>query len=90
MWGLDETIATGNLKGYTCIDRLKNLTLPVLYLCGHYDEASPESTTFFQQHPGNRRSPKARLVVFPDASHATYREVPDLYVKTVRAFLHEF
>ncbi len=90
MWGPDETIAMGNLKGYTCVDRLKNLTLPVLYLCGQYDEASPESTRYFQQHTGTKRSPKARLVVFPNASHATYREVPDLYFKTVRAFLHEF
>ncbi len=90
MWGPDETIATGNLKGYSCVDRLKHLTLPVLYLCGQYDEASPESTAYFRQRTGSGKSPKAQLVVFANASHATYREVPDAYFKTVRAFLRAF
>ncbi|UOQ99385.1 proline iminopeptidase-family hydrolase [Hymenobacter sp. 5317J-9] len=83
MWGKNETTSTGNMKNYSRVASLKNLTLPVLYLCGRYDEATPTSTAYFQQ-----RTPHARLVVLENASHTAYREVPEAYFKAVRDFLH--
>lgn len=84
MWGANETTSTGNMKNYSRAADLKRLTLPVLYLCGRFDEATPASTVYFQQH-----TPHSRLVVFENASHTAYREVPDVYFKTVRQFLHQ-
>ena len=84
MWGQNETTSTGNMKNYSRSASLKNLTLPVLYLCGRYDEATPASTAYFQRH-----TPQSRLVVFENASHTAYREVPDEYFRTVREFLHQ-
>lgn len=84
MWGQNETTSTGNMKNYSRTASLKTLTLPVLYLCGRYDEATPASTAYFQS-----LTPQSRLVVFENASHTAYREVPDQYFKTVREFLHQ-
>ncbi|MBF9239718.1 proline iminopeptidase-family hydrolase [Hymenobacter sp. BT683] len=84
MWGKNETTSTGNMKNHSRTAALKNLTLPVLYLCGRYDEATPTSTAFFQ-----KRTPNSQLVVFENASHTAYREVPNLYFKTVREFLRQ-
>ncbi|HEX8657763.1 MAG TPA: proline iminopeptidase-family hydrolase [Hymenobacter sp.] len=84
MWGRNETTATGNMKHYSRAADLQHLNLPVLYLCGRYDEATPASTAYFQQH-----TPNSRLVVFENASHTAYREVPDQYFKAVREFLHQ-
>lgn len=83
MWGANETTSTGNMKTYSRAADLKRLTLPVLYLCGRYDEATPTSTAYFQRH-----TPHAQLVVFEHASHTAYREVPDQYFQAVRDFLH--
>ncbi|MBJ6111449.1 proline iminopeptidase-family hydrolase [Hymenobacter sp. BT523] len=84
MWGKNETTSTGNMKNYSRASSLNNLTLPVLYLCGRYDEATPASTAYFQ-----RRTPHSRLVVLENASHTAYREVPDAYFRAVRDFLHQ-
>ena len=84
MWGRNETTSAGNMKNYSRAADLKNLTLPALYMCGRCDEATPQSTAYFQQH-----TPNSRLVVFENASHTAYREVPNEYFKTMRAFLHQ-
>ena len=84
MWGPDEAQCTGNLRAYSSAARLKDLAVPTLYLCGQYDEATPASTAYFQ-----KLTPRSRLVVFANASHKTYLEVPDQYFRTVREFLHQ-
>lgn len=85
MWGPDEAQCTGNLRTYSSAARLKDLAVPTLYLCGQYDEATPVSTAYFQH-----LTPRSRLVVFANASHKPYLEVPDQYFRTVREFLHRF
>lgn len=84
MWGPDESQCTGNLRSYSSAAHLQDLTVPTLYLCGQYDEATPTSTAYFQQ-----LTPRSRLVVFANASHKAYLEVPDQYFRTVREFLHQ-
>jgi proline iminopeptidase len=48
MWGPSEFVSTGTLRDYDRIDRLPELTLPVLFLVGEYDEARPETVREFQ------------------------------------------
>jgi proline iminopeptidase len=84
MWGPDEAQATGTLKNYSRANDLKKLTVPALYLCGRYDEAAPATVTYFQQ-----QTPNSQLVIFENASHKAYWEVPEEYFQTVRTFLRK-
>ena len=84
MWGAGEFTATGLLRDYDRSDRLGELTLPVLFLAGRHDEAVPETIADFQ-----RRVPGARMTVFENSAHSTYRTETAEYVKIVREFLNE-
>jgi proline iminopeptidase len=84
MWGAGEFTATGLLRDYDRSDRLGELTLPVLFLAGRKDEAAPGTIADFQ-----RRVPGARMKIFENSAHATYRTETAEYVRTVRAFLEE-
>jgi proline iminopeptidase len=82
MWGPSEFFPTGNLKTYDCTPELSNITVPSLFLCGSYDEASPEATRYYQS-----LVPGAELHVFANSSHMSYLEETDAYVTVVRSFL---
>jgi proline iminopeptidase len=83
MWGPSEFTATGTLKDYERLDLLSAITAPTLFICGQYDEATPETTALYQS-----RVPGARMRVIPDASHAAAAEQPELYRQVLREFLH--
>lgn len=84
MWGAGEFTATGLLRDYDRTDRLGELQLPVLFLAGRHDEAVPATVADFQ-----RRVPAARMHVFENSAHATYRTETAEYVRIVRDFLAE-
>jgi len=84
MWGPSEFYATGNLKDYDRSDRLKEIGVPTLFTCGRYDEATPESTAWYQS-----LVPKSKLVVFENSAHMTMLEERDRYIETIRKFLKE-
>ena len=83
MWGPNEFVATGSLKTYDRSARLKELSLPTLFLCGRYDEGTPESTAFYR-----RQVRSAEMVVFEKSSHMPQLEEPAKYLRVVRDFLH--
>jgi hypothetical protein len=56
--------------------------MPVLYLCGRYDGATPGATAWYQS-----LTPGAELVVFEESSHVPHVEEPVLFLSTVREFL---
>jgi len=80
--GPSEYTITGTLKNYERANDLKNITIPTLFTCGRYDEASPESTTYYQS-----MLPGSRIVIFEDASHSHHLEQEAAYLNTVREFL---
>lgn len=41
MWGQSEFSCTGTLKGYDSTRLLREITVPVLYICGEYDCGTP-------------------------------------------------
>lgn len=84
MWGPSEFTPTGSLKTYDCTPRLHELDLPALFLCGRYDEASPESTAYYRS-----LVPGASLHILENSSHSGYLEEPETYIGTVRAFLRK-
>jgi len=82
MWGPSEFTVTGTLRDYDRTAQLKELHLPVLFTCGRYDEATPDSVEGFRS-----LVPGARLNVIEGAAHLTMQDEPEAYVRVVREFL---
>jgi proline-specific peptidase len=82
MWGPSEFTVTGELKTYESVERLKEITIPVLFTCGVHDEATPETTKYYQKN-----LPESELHIFENASHEHHLEKTQEYLQTVRIFL---
>ena len=83
MWGPSEFTITGTLKNYERADRLKEITIPVLFTCGQYDEASPSATKYYHS-----KLPGSEIAIFEGASHDHHIEKTELYLEKVRNFLN--
>lgn len=81
MWGNNEFTCTGNLQGFDRSDVLGQLTMPVLFTCGEFDEATPATTQWYASQVKG-----AEFKIISGASHMTMNEKPDEYA----AVLHEF
>jgi proline iminopeptidase len=58
MSGPNEFTATGTYKDYDVTERLGELAVPTLFLCGRHDETRPEETSWYQSLvPGAERRP---------------------------------
>ncbi len=84
MWGTNEFTASGNLKDFDRTDVLSRITVPTLFTCGEFDEATPATTKWYADQVRN-----SKMVVIEDASHQTMNEKPEEYVKVVREFLRD-
>jgi proline iminopeptidase len=82
MWGPTDFYATGATRGYDRTPRLHELAMPVLFLCGRYDSATPETTDWYRS-----LVPDAEMAVFEESSHVPMNEEPEAFVRTVRDFL---
>jgi proline iminopeptidase len=82
MWGPSEFFMTGSLKGYDRASRLREIGVPTLFLCGRYDEATPEATAWYHS-----LLPGSKFVVFEQSSHMPHLEEPEAYLATVQDFL---
>jgi proline-specific peptidase len=83
MCGPSEFSITGTLKNYDRTSRLHEIAVPTLFTAGQYDEATPKTTAYYAS-----LVPHARMIIFPDAAHATALDAPEAYVDSIRAFLH--
>jgi len=83
MCGPSEFTVSGTLKSFERAEDLKNIKTPVLYTCGRYDEATPESTAYYKN-----LTPNAEMVIFEDASHEHHLEKKEEFIKTAREFLN--
>lgn len=82
MWGPSEFCPTGNLRTYDCMSELAAIAIPSLFVCGRYDEATPESTQYYQS-----LVPGAEFHVFEQSAHMSYLEETDSYLEEVRRFI---
>lgn len=83
MWGPSEFTATGTLKNYDSTENLSKLNVPVLFVTGEYDEATPATVAFYQS-----LVPGSELAVIKGAAHLTMQDEPGENVRVVREFLH--
>lgn len=82
MWGENEFLMTGTLRDYDRTGALARISVPTLYLCGRFDEATPDACAEYA-----RRTPHAEVMVFERSAHmamleeeAAFRRVVDEYL----------
>jgi proline iminopeptidase len=84
MWGPSEFTLTGTLREADLTSRLSELSVPVLFTCGEFDEARPETVAYFQS-----LIPGSQMHVFQGASHSHILEQPNEYNAVIKAFLEK-
>jgi proline iminopeptidase len=82
MWGSSEFSCSGTLINYERFSDLHKLKMPVLFLCGRYDEATPETLL-----EASKLVLLAKFYVFEESAHAAHIEEPDNFRKVVLEFL---
>ena len=81
MWGASEFSCTGTLKGHDSTALLPSIKVPVLYICGQYDYATPETAKWYLS-----KTPDGELCVLPGCGHNASRERPVEFNAVVSAF----
>lgn len=84
MWGPSEFTITGTLKGYERVNLLKEISVPTLFTCGRYDEATPSTTAYYHS-----MLPGSEIVIFEGASHEHHLEKIGEYLEVVRSFINK-
>ena len=82
MWGPSDFTVTGMLKDFDRTPDLATLTMPVLFHCGEFDAARPE--TMCQQAA---LTPNAEVAIIPGAGHLTMIDAPEQANRVIREFL---
>ncbi len=83
MWGPSEFFITGNLVTFDHTSRLHEITLPTHFTCGRLDEATPETTAWYQSLIQG-----ADLTIFEQSSHMPHLEETERYLHVVQQFLN--
>jgi proline iminopeptidase len=84
MWGNHPFLPTGNLLHWDVTDKLGNITVPTLIMCGEYDYVSPECSKLLHKNIKG-----SKLVIFENCGHALQRQEPEKYIKTIADFLDD-
>lgn len=83
MWGPTEFTATGTLVNFDRTDRLHEIKSSVLFVTGEFDEARPETISYFHQ-----LVPQSKLEIIKNAGHRTARDQTISYIRVLRQFMH--
>lgn len=84
MWGPGEAFATGNLKNWSAVDRLRCIKQKTLLISGKYDEATPKQMQIIADN-----IPDVSWDLFDKSSHCANLEEPDKYIATVAGFIND-
>lgn len=82
MWGPSEFTITGSLQDFERAGRLHEITVPTLFTCGEFDEATPATTTYY-----HHMMPGSEIAVFEGTAHEHHLENTGKYLAVVREFL---
>jgi len=83
MWGSEDFKPTGTLKNYNISPRLSQVSIPVLFTCGKFDEATPLSVKKW-----SNLIPNSRVAVFEKSGHFPHIEEEKPYLETIQDFLN--
>lgn len=82
MWGPSEFYLTGTLKDWDITNRLGEIRIPALVLCGRYDEATPVLAETI-----HRGIPGSEMVIFEHSAHFPHIEETERYLQVLDQFL---
>ena len=74
---------TGPLKNYDRSDRLAEIEIPVLFVAGRFDEATPTTTKYYQS-----LVPGSRFAMIAGAGHLTMQDDSAQHNKVIEHFLN--
>jgi proline-specific peptidase len=83
LWGVNDFTVTGTVKDWSILQRLPQVSVPVLVTCGKFDEVTPACAA---QIAGAVRN--AELEVFEKSSHFAFFEEEDGYLCRLNRFLN--
>lgn len=84
MWGPHDIECTGTLRDFDVTPGLKDISVPVLFMCGDSDQVRPETMLRYRSMVRG-----SRLSVIPFAGHVLAFEQFALYRESITAFLDE-
>jgi proline iminopeptidase len=83
MWGEHSFDPTGTLLTWDVLDRLSEIKVPTLVLCGAYDAVTPDMHRLIAEGIAD-----SRFVIFGQSSHVISLELEaDVYMDVIRGFL---
>jgi proline iminopeptidase len=82
MWGPSDFTVTGTLKSYDRTSELRSLRMPVLFHCGEFDEARPETI-----RAQAALTPNAEVAIISGAGHLTMIDAPEQANNAIAGFL---
>ncbi len=82
VWGANELLVNGASKNYSLTPRLPEIACPTLFVCGRYDEATPEAHEFFAS-----QCPRSAVRIFENSAHHPHITEEAFFIATVREFL---
>ncbi len=84
MNGPSEFTFTGTMQHYDATERLPNMKIPSLFVCGEFDEARPETTEYYASLVTN-----SKFVVIKNAAHMTMQDNPEQDLKEITNFIND-
>jgi proline iminopeptidase len=82
VWGPNELVVSGVAQGYDLTPRLKEISCPLLFTCGRFDEATPEAHQYFASLVTG-----ASCIVFEESAHHPQLNEETLFLDTIRSFV---
>ncbi len=84
MFGPSEFTMTGTLKNYDRTNKLGEIKVPTLFICGEFDEARYSTVKYYHS-----LVPNSKLVLIENAAHMTMQDNPQQDIKVITDFLFE-
>lgn len=84
MWGPNDMVCTGTLRDFDVVPGMRDISVPVLFMCGDSDEVSVGTLSEYRDMVKG-----SRIAVVPYAGHVLSMEQFGLYRGNIAAFLRE-
>jgi proline iminopeptidase len=82
VWGPHELTVTGTARQYSIVSRLHELQCPTLFMCGRFDEATPEAHQFFASCVSG-----SQCHIFEHSAHHPQLTERDECISVLRSFV---
>lgn len=82
VWGANELVVNGLVRDYSLSPRLSSLKSPCLFMCGRFDEATPEAHEYFASLVQG-----ARTHIFEKSAHHPFATEREESLRVLRDFL---